>query len=199
MSFLESSLQTLARDLVTEPLRISAYHDLPFAIFRYDPGQEFELRRQLRLLAHGLEQNHGRQVRFVSLAEILWAVVAEEQGLDDLVKVEKLRGFNAAQNHVHSLLSSEFFRPVADEVLCRLEGMNPKNSLVFLVRAGGFAPAIYRPSLLLDKLHQRTMVPIIFFYPGGTRGATELCFYNLPGSGDLGAYNYRVKVYGAEA
>ncbi|EFK06096.1 conserved hypothetical protein [delta proteobacterium NaphS2] len=67
-----------------------------------------------------------------------------------------------------------------------------------MVRAGGFAPVIYRPSVLLDELHQRTMVPIIFFYPGGAKGSTDLCFYNLPGFGGVGAYNYRVKVYGAK-
>jgi hypothetical protein len=199
MSLLEKNLKKLAEDLVTEPPRISAYHDLPFAIFRYDPEDEFELRKQLRLLTFGLNQNHGKQVHFVSLSEIVWKVIAEEQGLDYLIKVEKTRGFKAGQDHVNNLLSSPHFRPISDEVLKCFDGLDPKKNMVFLVRAGGFAPVIYRPSVLLDELHQRTMVPIIFFYPGGAKGSTDLCFYNLPGFGGVGAYNYRVKVYGAEA
>jgi len=199
MSSLDKDLKTLEEDLVAEPPRISAYHDLPFAIFRYDPEDEFELRKRLRLFAFGLDQNHGKQVHFISLAELVWKVISEEQGLDYLIKVEKTRGFKAAQDHVNSLLSSRHFRPISDEVLKCFDGLDPSKDLVFLVRAGGFAPIIYRPSILLDELHQRTMVPIIFFYPGGAKGATDLSFYNLPGSGGAGAYNYRVKVYGAQA
>ncbi len=199
MLSLEKNLNKVEEDLVAEPARISAYHDLPFAIFRYNPEVEFELRKRLRLFAFGLEQNHGKQVHFVSLAELVWKVIAEEQGLDYLIKVEKTRGFKAGQDHVNSLLSSQHFRPISDEVLKCINGLDPKKDIVFLVRAGGFAPVIYRPSVLLDELHQRTMVPIIFFYPGGAKGSTDLCFYNLPGFGGVGAYNYRVKVYGAEA
>jgi hypothetical protein len=198
MSSLENNLKKLEEDLVADPPRISAYHDLPFAIFRYDPEDEFELRKQLRLFSFGLDQNHGKQVRFVSLSDLVWKVISEEQGLDYLIKVEKTRGFKAGQDHVNSLLSSSHFRPISEEVLKCLEGFDPKKDLVFLVRAGGFSPFIYRPSILLDELHKRTMVPIVFFYPGGASGTTDLSFYNLPGTGSAGAYNYRVKVYGAE-
>ena len=97
MSSLKNNLKKLEEDLVAVPLRISAYHDLPFAIFRYDPEDEFELRKQLRLFAFGLDQNHERQVHFVSLANLVWKVIAKEQGLDYLVKVENTRGFKASQ------------------------------------------------------------------------------------------------------
>lgn len=30
--------------------RLSAYHDMPYAIFRYDPEDEFELRREVTML-----------------------------------------------------------------------------------------------------------------------------------------------------
>jgi hypothetical protein len=196
---LELNLKTLEEDLVARPPRISAYHDLPFAIFRYDPHEEFELRKQLRLFAFGLEQNHGKRIRFVSLAEMVWKVVTECQGLDYLFRVEQTRGFEAAQAHVHSLLLSLHFRPIADELLKRLDGLTPEKDVVFLVRAGAFAPAIYRCSVLLDELHHRTMVPIIVFYPGSAESATDLSFYNLPSAGGLGVYNYRVKVYGVQA
>ncbi len=180
------------------PLRIGAYHDLPFAIFRYDPAEEFELRKQLRLFAFGLEQNHGKQVRFISLARLVWNVVSGPKELAELHKVEQKRGFEAAQKHLHSILSSPHFRPIADEVLAAMNGLSPAKDMVFLVRAGALAPGIFRSSALLNDLHRRTMVPIIFFYPGSAQHATDLSFYDLPADTSQGVYNYRVKIYGVQ-
>jgi hypothetical protein len=196
---LEQSLKILGADLVATPLRISVYHDLPFAIFRYDPGEEFELRRRLRLFGFGLEQNHGKQIRFISLARLVWRIISECEGVDYLYKVEAGRGFEAGQVHVNNLLSSCQYRPIVDEVLAQMEGLAPDQNVVFLVRAGGFAPAIHRCSVLLDEMHHRTMVPSVLFYPGTAERATDLCFYDLPNAGSLGVYNYRVKVYGVPA
>jgi len=197
-SSLERDLKELEDDLLSSPLRISAYHDLPFAIFRYNPDEEFELRKLLRLFAFGLEHNHQRRVRFISLAKLVWNSISDQAGRDELYKVEKIRGFDAAQNHLHSILSSPRFHPIVEDVLSCMSDLDPKNDLVFLVRAGGFAPAIYRCSVLLDELHGRTMVPVIFFYPGSADQATDLSFYNQAGTGTLGVYNYRVKVYGVQ-
>lgn len=199
MSSLEQNLKTLEDDLVATPPRISAYHDLPFAIFRYNPQEEFELRKQLRLFAFGLEQNHGKRVRFISVARLVWNIVSASKELNELFQVEKLRGFPAAQAHFHSLLSREEFRPIADEVLAAMKDLAPARDIVFLVRAGGFAPNIYSCSILLNDLHRRTMVPIAFFYPGSAQHATDLSFYDLPTSTSGGVYNYRVKVYGVHA
>lgn len=196
ISSLERDLRDLEGDLVSRPIRISAYHDLPFAIFRYDPDKEFELRKHLRLFAFSLEHNHQRRVRFISIAKLVWNSVSDSKARDELYKVEQLRGFEAAQTHLHSILSSPRFHPIVNEVLAGMTDLDPKNDVVFLVRAGGFAPAIYRCSVLLDELHGRTMVPVIFFYPGSADQATDLSFYNQAGTGTLGVYNYRVKVYG---
>ena len=46
---------------------ISNYHNMPYALFRYDPAEEFELRRQVTLLTTRLEQAGKRVVR-ISLA-----------------------------------------------------------------------------------------------------------------------------------
>ncbi len=199
MSSLERDLSVLEADLVARPMRISAYHDLPFAIFRYEPRDEFRLRARLRLFAIGLEENHGKRVRFVSLARLVWRIAEACQGLDYLYRVEQFRGFDAAQDHLRNLMRSPQFRPIANEVLAEIDGLDPERDLVFLVRAGGFAPRIYRASVLLNELHQRTMVPMVLFYPGSAQSAADLSFYNLPGDAGLGGYNYRVKVYGVDA
>ncbi len=55
MSSLKDSIAPLESDLKAVPPRINVYHDLPFAIMRYDPTDEWELRREIKLLATRLE------------------------------------------------------------------------------------------------------------------------------------------------
>ena len=55
MSSLKERIELLESDLKAVPPRISVYHDLPFAILRYDPDEEWELRREVKLLATRLE------------------------------------------------------------------------------------------------------------------------------------------------
>ena len=66
--------QRLRRDL--EPIlrsddprpQISAYHDMPYAIFRYPPEEEFAVRQEVTLLKTRLEQR-GKLVTSISLSE----------------------------------------------------------------------------------------------------------------------------------
>jgi hypothetical protein len=196
MSSLADAIEELEADLVAKPIRIAAHRDMPFAIFRYAPQEEFALRKKLRLLAIKLAQEHGQLVKFISLARIALDTV-REFGEEDLFKTEELRGFEAAQRHVNQLLTSADFKPAADSVLDAISGLSPARDVVFLVRAGGFAPYIFRTSQLLDSLHNRTLVPVILFYPGSVEAGTDLRFFDLPIKGTPGVYNYRVKIYGA--
>ena len=50
--------------------RISAYHDMPYALFRYAPEDEYELRKEVTLLETRLTQK-GKRIRRISLAECL--------------------------------------------------------------------------------------------------------------------------------
>lgn len=193
------SLDQLKTDLTAQPMRIAAHQDMPFAIFRYAPGEEFQFRKQLRLLAITLQQEHGRNVTFVSLSRLVWNAVQAHGGTDYLFKTESARGFYAAQQHINHLLTSPDFLPASDALLSRMADLNPEKDIVFLVRAGGFAPGIFRVSVLLDGLHRRTKVPVVLFYPGSARVGTDLRFYDIPSDGNLGVYNYRVRVYGVES
>jgi hypothetical protein len=193
------SLDQLKSDLTAHPMRIAAHQDMPFAIFRYAPSDEFLLRKQLRLMAITLQQEHGRKVTFVSLSRLVWNAVQTHGGTDYLYKTESTRGFHAAQQHVNHLLTSPDFQPASDALLLAMAALNPDKDMVFLVRAGGFAPGIFRVSVLLDGLHRQTKVPVILFYPGSARVGTDLRFYDIPADGNLGVYNYRVRVYGAES
>ncbi len=199
VSSLADNLDQLKQDLAVRPLRIAAHQDMPFAIFRYTPTDEFALRKQLRLLAITLSQECGLRVTFVSLSRMVWNTVQAHGGLEYLSKTESIRGFQAAQQHINHLLTSPDFAPASDTLLASIETLDPEKDLVFLVRAGGFAPGLFRVSVLLDGLHRRTKVPVVLFYPGSARVGTDLRFYDIPSDGNLGVYNYRVRVYGAEA
>ena len=199
MPSLVETMDALRADLVAKPMRIAAHRDIPFAIGCYPPGEEFALRKQLRLLAINLASECGLRVTYLSLARLVWETIRDQGGSAYLFETESKRGFPAAEQHVNHLLTSDDFRPAAESLLLKMEGMSPEKDIVFFVRAGGFAPGIYRASVLLEGLHRRTMVPAVFFYPGSARTGTDLRFYDLPVEGSPSAYNYRVRVYGAES
>lgn len=196
MSLLEKNIKTLENDLISDPVRISAYHDLPFAIFLYDPREEYMCRKCIHLLGISLEQNHKKKVTFVSLGKLLWKIIHETEGIDALIIEEKQYGFDRLQKTINQLMSDEDFMPLPNLLEDRIKGLDPAKDIVFLVRIGALAPSIFRASSLLDKMHGRTMVPIILFYPGSSDGHTDLKFMNMQNRSQVGMYNYRVKIYG---
>jgi hypothetical protein len=193
MLSLEERIELLENDLKSSPPRISVYNDLPFAILRYDPEKEWQLRREVRRLATRLN-NAGKEVHLISLAELLWEVIETTEGLEAIVELEKQRGFDAAQEQVTVYLSDKDWRPLPDALYDRLRSFDPERSVVFLLRAAAMAPAIYHMSRLLDEMQGRTRIPTILFYPGTLEGTTGLRFMALKDREALG--NYRVKIYG---
>jgi len=193
MLSLKERINLLEEDLKAVPPRISVYHDLPFAILRYHPKEEWELRRLARLMATRLTEV-GKSVHFISLAELLWEIIDSTEGMEAIVELEHERGFEAAQEQVTSYLSDPDWRPLPDVLTERLRALDPKKDIVFLTRAAAMAPAIYFMSKLLDELHGRTQITTILFYPGTLEGTTGLRFMDLKDREALG--NYRVKIYG---
>jgi len=195
MSSLQERIEILESDLLAKPLRISAYHDLPFAILRYDPSSEFQARKQISLLATRV-QNAGRNVHVISVARILWAAIEHTEGIDAIAEEERQLGFRRAQKTVSTLLSDDDFMPLPAALEKRMRGLDPERDVIFLVRIAALGPAIYRSAKLLDELHDsRTKIPIILFYPGTLDGESSLRFLDLPEREQTGAYNYRVRIY----
>jgi hypothetical protein len=199
MSSLKDSIAPLESDLKAEPMRISVYHDLPFAIMRYTPGDEWELRREIKLLATRLE-SVGRTVHMIPMSELLWTAMDRvqkkdsDEGFQAIVDLERDRGFIEAQHQATTYLSSKVWVPLWELLEERLSKISPGNSVVFLTRVAAMSPGIFHVSLLLDKMHGRTKVPTILFYPGSIDGTTGLRFMGLKDRDALG--NYRVKIYG---
>ena len=199
MSSLKDSIAPLESHLKSVPMQISVYQDLPFAIMRYDPTEEWELRREIKLLATRLEAV-GKEVHIIPMSELLWSALEQvhqkddDEGLEAVIRLEKERGYVEAQQQVTTYLSSKVWIPLWDLLAGRLASISPENSVVFLTRVAAMSPGIFHMSMLLDKMHGKTKVATILFYPGSIEGTTGLRFMDLKDRDALG--NYRVKIYG---
>jgi hypothetical protein len=191
MSDLEHRLK---RDL--EPLleladpreRISAYHDMPYALFRYEPDEEFELRKQVTLLETRLIQR-GKRVKRISLAECLDESMRSQRPLEDWFAAEREQGTDTIVETVHSVLSQ--YAPLVDLVAGRMpDDPNPLRDIVFIVRTGALFP-VYRTFSLLEQLKGRVIVPTVLFYPGDLDGAAGLRFMGVLAA----EHNYRPKIF----
>ena len=199
MSSLKDSIAPLESHLKSVPMQIGVYQDLPFAIMRYDPADEWELRREIKLLGTRLEAV-GKEVHIIPMSELLWSALEQvhgkddDEGLDAVIALEKDRGYVEAQQQVTTYLSSKVWVPLWNLLAERLSSFNPDTSVVFLTRVAAMSPGIFHMSMLLDKMHGKTKVPTILFYPGSIEGTTGLRFMDLKDRDALG--NYRVKIYG---
>ena len=168
---------------------ISAYHDMPYAIFHYPPDAEFDLRRELALLRTRLEQA-GKRVTTISLAECLHAALeAEGMGIKALVEAEKSVGLDPTIETIHQILSE--YQPL-DELVARRIPLDPDpmRDVVFIVRAGALFP-LYRTSSLLELLKGKVFVPAVLCYPGELDGAAGLKFMGVLDA----EHNYRPKIF----
>jgi BREX protein BrxB len=169
--------------------QISAYHDMPYAIFRYSPEDEFAVRKGIALLRTRLQQA-GKRVTTISLAECMQSgLEAEGLGTEKLVDTEKAMGLEATIDTIHEILST--YQPLDDLVARRLpHDAQPERDVVFIVRAGALFP-IYRTSSLLEQLKGKVHVPAVLFYPGELDGAAGLRFMGVLDA----EHNYRPKIF----
>ena len=176
-------------DLPDPRLRISAYHDMPYALFRYDPEDEFPLRQQVKLLETRLEQK-GKRVRRISLAQCLDAAMRLQRPLREWFDVERELGTETVVDTVHAVLS-EGESPLVDLVASQLpEDGDPLHDIVFILRTGALFP-VYRTFSLLEQLKGRVHVPTVLFYPGDLEGAAGLRFMGVLDA----EHNYRPKIF----
>ena len=168
--------------------KISAYHDMPYAIFHYDPEQELLLRRQVSALQTRLE-NKGKWITRISLAQCLEAALKSEATLEEWFEHERMFGATKAIEDVHKLLADRV--PLVDLVADRmLSDPDPRRDVVFIVRTGALFP-VYRTFSLLEQLKGRVVVPTVLFYPGDLDGAAGLRFMGVLEA----EHNYRPKIF----
>src|SRR5207247_7085882 len=108
--------------------RISAYHDMPYALFRYQPDEEFGLRKQVTLLETRLTQK-GKRVKRISLAECLDEAMRSQRPLDEWFSAEREQGTDTLVETVHATLSE--YVPLVDLVAAQMPGEpNPHRDIV---------------------------------------------------------------------
>jgi hypothetical protein len=194
MSLADPMIHRLKDDL--EPIlvlpdpreKISAYHDMPYAIFHYNPEEEFDLRRQITLLETRLTQK-GKRIKRISLAECLHAAMTLQRPLEEWFDAEREQGTDTIVETVHSVLSD--YTPLVDLVAAQMPGdPDPLRDIVFIMRTGALFP-VYRTFSLLEQLKGHVTVPTVLFYPGDLDGAAGLRFMGVLAA----EHNYRPKIF----
>ena len=168
--------------------RISAYHDMPYALFRYDPEDEFDLRKQVTLLETRLSQK-GKRVK----SDLARGVPGRGNALTAAARgVVRRRSANRASRR----LSRPFMRScpstrrslTSSPRACRRTPTRCATSSSFC----GPAPLpVYRTFSLLEQLKGRVDVPTVLFYPGDLDGAAGLRFMGVLDA----EHNYRPKIF----
>lgn len=168
--------------------QMSAYHDMPYALFRYDPDDEFELRAQVTMLETRLSQG-GKRVFRISLAECLTEAMKSVQPLEDWFEAERRQGLESIVETIHATLAE--YAPLVDLVAERMPSdPDPLRDIVLITRTGALFP-VYRTFSLLEQLKGRVIVPTVLFYPGTLDGAAGLRFMGVMDA----EHNYRPKIY----
>jgi hypothetical protein len=168
--------------------RISAYHDMPYALFRYDPEEEFDLRKQVTLLETRLNQK-GKRVNRISLAQCLEEAMRSQRPLEEWFSIERELGTDKVVETVHAILSEAAL--LVELVAARMPtDPDPLKDIVFILRTGTLFP-VYRSFSLLEQLKGRVLVPTILFYPGTLDGASGLRFMDVLEA----EHNYRPKIF----
>jgi hypothetical protein len=168
--------------------KISAYHDMPYALFRYDPEEEFDLRKQVTLLETRLTQK-GKRVRRISLAECLDEAMRSQRPLDEWFAAEREQGVDTVVETIHAVLSE--YLPLVALVEARMpESPDPLRDIVLILRTGALFP-VYRTFSLLEQLKGRVDSPTVLFYPGDLDGAAGLRFMGVLDT----EHNYRPKIF----
>jgi hypothetical protein len=168
--------------------RLSAYHDMPYALFRYDPAEEFALRKELTLLETRLGQKGKRIVR-ISLAECLDQSMRSQRPIEEWIAAEREQGIESVVETVHAVLAD--YSPLVEIVASRMpEEPDPFHDIVFISRTGALFP-MYRTFSLLEQLKGRVHVPTILFYPGDLDGPAGLRYMGVCEA----EHNYRPKIF----
>lgn len=170
------------------PPGFSAYHDMPYALFVYDPEEEFHLRAEVARLGTRLTQR-GKRVHRVSLAECLEKAMLDTNPLEDWYAVEREHGVDAVIKTITEVLAE--YSPLVDLLAARLPAdLDPSRDVVFVVRTGALFPA-YRTFSLLEQLKGKVHARTVLFYPGRREGPAGLRFMDKLDA----EHNYRPKIF----
>ena len=183
---------------------ISTNRSYPFALFRYDPDEEFIMREKLSEMIAELRMKgwnilnvdlFDTLIRFLEKeeeGELIEALIDEEQLLYKSHNKEYSYPLNALNNSLDGYFKDQDAFP--EEVLKKIREEarqgNDQKSVIFLSRIGALYP-FYRTSALLRYLDTGIRIPTIVLYPGISQGKYYLSFM-----GEMSAdRDYRPRIY----
>lgn len=191
MSDFEKRLKEDLEPILEQPdprPQLSAYHDMPYALFHYPAEDELELRREVSLLETRLSQK-GKRIHRISLAACLDEAMRSQRPLAEWFDAERSQGTATLVDTIHAVLSE--YAPLVDLVAARMpEDPDPLRDVVFILRTGALFP-FYRSFSLLEQLKGRVAAPTLLFYPGTLDGAAGLKFMGVLAA----EHNYRPKIF----
>ena len=162
---------------------------MPYAIFRYDPEEEFALRPQVAMLQTRLE--HAREAGHAHLARGVPgrrdAVGATTGGM---VRGRAHHGSRTVVDTVHEVLADGVLPGATWSWSGIPENPDPLRDIVFILRTGALFP-VYRTFSLLEQLNGRVVVPAVLFYPGDLEGPAGLKFMGVLQA----EHNYRPRIF----
>lgn len=203
-SALKEAFAALRADLLHDGgPKISTMRNYRFAILRYDPAQEFALRREVRELTEDLRRG-GWFVLSISLQSLVLERLQRhgdgwvERLIDMEKRVSKIdrdRGLAHLKSKITPLiegpdgLAADCVRVIREHVARHPDQVD--RTLALIGRAGAVYP-FFRSSALLRHIDGKTeSVPVVLLYPGERRGPTALSFMGVldPDS------DYRPRIY----
>ena len=171
---LDLSFEQLRKRLL-DPNILSPVHGASVFYFVYDPGMILSVRRLMPGWVSRLKNEQGIDVELISLAEILWKLIDESGRWNDWIELEKdftPQQINAA---ISSVLQQDnvFINAVVERVLSVQAG-----KVVFIVDVELIHP--YAKTKPIESvLHNKSQIPVIFFYPGERTGQFGLKFLSF--------------------
>ena len=137
--------------------KLSAYHDMPYALFRYDPAEEFELRKEVRLLATRPDSKVQARVTHISLSECSWEALQSLEPLEGWYEAERANGTDDVIHTISNVLTD--ISPLVDRVAERMpQEPQPLNDIALITRAGALFP-VYRTFSLLEQIKVSVVRP----------------------------------------
>lgn len=168
---IEERIEYLEEKILAKGSPLGPYVSVPFAIFPYPPSQEYRIQEAFELLGRRLEEK-GKGVISLSLAELMYEAIEEEDGLEYLFQIEKEIGAQVVGD------LNYLTKAIQAKIVEYLEPKDPGKNVVILKRAGALYPAIEHLSGILNGLENRVRTPSILLYPGSVRGLS-LSFMNM--------------------
>lgn len=158
--------------------------EIPFFITAYNPKQELEILKSIKLLKNKLETN-GVTVLEINLYQIVCDILNEKGGVDRMFQIEKIKSKDKFLSALQSTLN------IHEVLMPRIKSLiesNPTN-VYFLTGIGLVFPYIRSHNILNNLQNVAKDSPTVTFFPGEYNGHSLNLFSLLKDDNYYRAFN----------